>query len=287
MASQSPGRMRPLNVGDVVSAGISLLRSNFKTYMGLSFKAALWYLVPVYGWARGLMIFAQISRLGFQEVIHEPENVKASLRKVEPRMWSFLGVALLVGLIQLAVNYAVSALTGVMILPLAAIAGAGAVAAAISGLLIFAMYLVMFGAQTWFQARFWLFDTIMAMETETDATASISRSWELTQGSAMRVLFVLLVSYLVMAPLFMLTFVPFLFTIPFFAGLTPDGGGSDALGMAFLFAFLVFMVLLFFSVVLSAPFFQSIKAVLYYDLRSRREGLDIRFKDRPRDSRGS
>lgn len=282
----SSPRMRPLNIGDVVSAGFSLLRTHFKTYLGLSFKAALWYLIPVYGWARGLTIFAQIGRLGFQEVIHQPETVPLALRKVEPRLWSFLGIALLVGLIQVAVNYAVSAVAGVLLIPLAAFGAIGAAAAAMSGLLIVVMYLAMFAVQTWIQARFWLYDMILAMEPDTEATASISRSWELTKGSATRVLFVLLVAYLVMSPLYMLMVVPFFFTIPFFANVSPDGGPSSALVLALVLATLAFLTLFVFALVVSVPFFQCIKAVLYYDLRSRREGLDIQFSDRPRDRRG-
>lgn len=284
----SPSRqMRPLNVGDVVSAGISLLRANFKTYLGLSCKAALWYLIPVYGWARGLMIFGQIGRLGFQEVLHQPETVPVALKKVEPRMWSFLGIALLVGIIQVAINYGISAVSTVMMVPLVAIGAAGVAAGALSGLLIVLLQLVVIGAQTWFQARFWLYDLVIATETESDATSAITRSWELTSGSTMRVLFVLLVAYLVMSPIFLLTIVPFLFTIPFWANFSPEMGFNPALGIALLIAFLAFMVLMFFAVILTMPFFQSIKAVLYYDLRSRREGLDIRFSDRPRDRRGS
>ncbi|MEM1280322.1 MAG: hypothetical protein AAGG53_09960, partial [Cyanobacteria bacterium P01_H01_bin.152] len=69
MASQSSSPMRPLNVGDVVSAAISLFRTNFGTYVGLNLKSVLWFIVPVYGWARGLMIQSQIARLGFQELM--------------------------------------------------------------------------------------------------------------------------------------------------------------------------------------------------------------------------
>lgn len=284
----SPSRqIGPLNVGDVVSAGISLLRLNFRTYIGLSFKSALWYFVPVYGWARGLMISAQIGRLGFQEIVYQPETVQLSMRKVEPRMWSFLGVAILVSLILFAINYAVSSIAGALMLPLAAIGTAGPAAAALSGLLIVILQLGLFAVQTWFQARFWMYDMIIAMEPETESTSSISRSWELTNGSAMRVLFVLLVAYLVMSPIFMLTLVPFIFTIPFFAGISPESGFNAALGTALLLASLAFLVLVFLAMVLSVPFFQAIKAVVYYDLRSRREGLDIRFSDRPRDQRGS
>ncbi|NER82810.1 MAG: hypothetical protein F6K42_25300 [Leptolyngbya sp. SIO1D8] len=104
MASNFPDRMGPLSAGNVVSAGISLLRTHFKTYLGLSTKAVLWYLVPIYGWSRGLMIFGQIGRLGFQEVIHQPEAVSTSFRILRPRMWSFLGVAILAFIIQMHAN---------------------------------------------------------------------------------------------------------------------------------------------------------------------------------------
>lgn len=276
-----------MNVGDAVSAGISLLRTHFKTYMGLSLKAALWSLIPVYGWAKMFMIHAQIGRLGFQEIVRQPETVAGSLRKVEPRMWSFLGVWLLVTIIQIAINYAISAVSSALMAPLAAIGVAGTAAAVLSGLLIFAVQLLAIAAQTWFQARFWLYDLIIAMETEADATASITRSWELTSGSAMRVLGVLLVAYLVISPIILLTMVPFIFIIPLFINISPESIGDPTLGMAILLAILVFFVLCFFAVILSVPLFQSIKAVVYYDLRSRREGLDLRFRDRPQDQRGS
>ncbi|MEL6765370.1 MAG: DUF975 domain-containing protein, partial [Cyanobacteria bacterium J06607_6] len=84
-------------------------------------------------------------------------------------------------------------------------------------------------------------------------------------------------------PLYLLSFVPFLFTIPFFAGISIDATANEALGIALVLATLAFFFLFFFAVVLSAPFFQSLKAVLYYDLRNRREGLDLQFRDRPSD----
>jgi hypothetical protein len=282
MSSQPSRRLRPLNVGDVVSAGISLLRSHFRTYLGLSLRAVLWFLIPVYGWAKGLMICGQIGRLGFQDVVHQPEAPAAALRSVKPRLWSFLGVAILVVIIQLAVNYAIAAAAGLLMLPLMTIGAAGGAIAELSGLLVVILQLAIFVAQTWFQARFWLYDMIIAVETETESTRSISRSWELTKGSATRVMFVLLVSYVVMMPLFVLTAAPFLLTIPF-AGSFGVEGPEPVFALALSVAALVFLVLLFFTIVLTIPFWQSIKSVLYYDLRSRREGLDIQFSDRPRD----
>ncbi len=280
MASPRKRVTGPLNVGDVVSAGISLLRSHFKTYFGLSLRGVLWSLVPVYGWAKASLLYAEIGRLGFQEIIHQPESVTTVHRKLAPRMWTFLGIAILVFIIQFAINYGISTVGGFLMMPVMLLGAAGAAAAALSGLLLVILQLVMVTAQVWFQARFWLYDMVLAMEPETDATNSISRSWELTQGSATKVLFVLLITYLVLAPLYILAFVPLLFTIPFFINAsweTPD----PSLITAILLAVVAVILLLLVAVMFSIPLWQSIKSVLYYDLRSRREGLDIQFRDRP------
>jgi hypothetical protein len=276
----------PLNVGDVVSGGISLLRANFKTYLGLSVKGVLWSLIPVYGWAKASLMYATIGRHGFREVIHQPETVNLVHQKLSPRMWVFLGVGLLVGLIQFAVNYGISTVGSIVTIPLIALGGAGATAVALSGLLMVLAQLVIFTAQMWFQARFWLYDMILAMELEIDATSSISRSWELTKGSATRVLMVLLITYLVLSPLFALAFVPFLFTIPYFVNTSWETPDPTLVGAIFLAVF-AFILLLLLALMLSMPLWQSIKSVLYYDLRSRREGMDIQFRDHGGDRSGT
>ncbi|MGF1459763.1 MAG: hypothetical protein ACFBSG_12140 [Leptolyngbyaceae cyanobacterium] len=282
MTSKSARPMRPLNVGDVVSAGISLLRSNFKTFSGLSIKAALWFLVPVYGWARGIMIYAQIGRMGFQEMRRQPETATQSLRAVEPRLWPFLGIALLVFLIQMAVSYALSFAVGIVILPISLVGSAGEAMAVLSALLAFVAQLVVLGAQMWVQARLFLWDLILALEPELESTAAITRSWELTKGSGVRILLTLLVSYLVILPLYALMIViPLLVALPFLGSGFLEGGGNEAAVLGILLALLVFLVLAFGVIVLASPFFQTIKSVLYYDLRSRREGLDIQLRDRP------
>ena len=278
--------MRPLNVGDVVSAAISLFRTNFKPFVGLNLKAVLWFFVPVYGWARGLMIQAQIARLGFQELMRQPETIAQSLEAVEPRLWPFLGIALLVWLIQAAVGYAASFALGIVMIPISVVGAAGEAAAALSALLMVGVQLVVFAAQLWIQARLYLWNIILAMEPETESTTAITRSWELTQGNGIRVLFVLLIAYLVMLPLYALTVgIPIIIAIPFIGRGLIEGDGSAAAVSGIVLALLVFIGLAVLVGILTAPFFQTIKSVLYYDLRSRREGLDIQFRDRPRDSR--
>ncbi|MEM9163137.1 MAG: hypothetical protein AAGC54_08710 [Cyanobacteria bacterium P01_F01_bin.4] len=289
MTASSPSPIRPLNIGNVVSAGLSLYRTNFKTYTGLSLKALLWYLLPIYGWAKSAMIAGQIGRLGFQELIRQPESVPGALQRVSPKMWSFLGVAILVGLIQAGVNIAASMASWIVLFPVALIGGAlGDVGVVLTGLINFVVQIILFAIQLWFQARFLVYDLAIAVETDKESIGSISRSWNLSKGSVFRVQGVLLVTYLIMVPLFVLSAVPLLFTIPLFARISVDFPTADVgpiVGLIAL-AFLAFFVLLLVAGIFTMPFFQSIKSVLYYDLLSRREGLDIQLADRgPTDQR--
>ncbi|MGD1861725.1 MAG: hypothetical protein ACFB0E_17370 [Leptolyngbyaceae cyanobacterium] len=228
------------------------------------------------------MIQAQIGRLGFQELMRTPETVAQSLRAIEPRLWPFLGIAILVSLIQVAVSYAMSFALSFLMIPVSIIGGAGEAAAALSALLMVGVQLVILAAQMWMQARLFLWDMILAMEPDTESTAAITRSWELTKGSGARVLLVLLVAYLVMLPLYgLMLAVPLIIAVPFFSTGLVEGDGSAIAALALLLAFLVFLLLALVVGILTSPFFQVIKSVLYYDLRNRREGLDIQFRDRP------
>ncbi len=279
MTINPTGRLRPVNVGNVVSVGISLYRTNFKTYSGLAFKSLLWYLVPVYGWARSLMILGQIGRLGFKEMVREPETAKQALGKVLPRLWTFLGIAFLVGLIQFGINIGLSIVRGMVSIPVLFLARTGEAGASISALLQLLLLLIFLAIQIWFQARFWLYDLLLAVETDLEATQAISRSWQLTQGSSFRVQLVFLITYMIMLPLIILSFVPFLFTIPYFAAFSSENPDPAFFSAIFL-ASLAFLVLLFVVSVFTVPFWQSVKTALYYDCRSRKEGLDLELKKR-------
>ena len=126
-----------LSVGDVVSAGLRIYRDRFKDYFPIAIIAALWSIVPVYGfilfiyawaWATyfedyfSLTIIAAlwfiifiyclaksvtaaglVSRLAFGEITEKPESVTEARNQVNPLMWTFLLSSLLVGLIFLGV----------------------------------------------------------------------------------------------------------------------------------------------------------------------------------------
>lgn len=268
----------PLKVGQVVLSGINLYRLNFGTYTGLGAKAVAWSLVPVYGWAKAAMIGGQIARLGVQTLVRQPESVPQVMERLQPKMWGFLGVGILVGLIQLAVNLTLSVLVTVVMVPInlfgALLGDVGTlIAVSIGGIVRIALFLM----QLWVQSRFLVFNVAIAVETEKEATDAIGRSWSLSERSVFGVMGTLLLTGVMLMPIFLLTMIPFYFTLSPVADIltVPPEEISDAailtLLMAFAQGFLGFIVLVFVVQIFTNPLFQSVKAVLYAQLCDRQE----------------
>lgn len=277
----SQSSLRPLSVGNVVSSALVLYRSHFKLYLGLAFKSLLWSFIPIYGWAKSSMISAQISRLAFGELINKPETAKSAENHLKNRMWSFLGAGILVGLILFAINFGLSIVSNILQIAVTAILGNNNSLAVLIG---FAIALVTWAIQLWFQARYLIPELPIAIEN-IDASTTIGRTWELTKGAGVRIQLILLVAYLITAPLALIAGIPLFFMIGYaislqFQGVgatssaSPDGGGT------FLVLLLSFLLLVIIIGTLIVPFWQAIKAVIYYDLRSRREGMGLQVRDR-------
>ena len=277
----SQSSLRPLSVGNVVSSALVLYRSHFKLYLGLAFKSLLWSFIPIYGWAKAAMISAQISRLAFGELINKPETAKSAENHLNPRMWSFLGAGILVGLILFAINFGLSIVSNILQLTVRAILGNNNSLAALIGLVII---LVIWAIQLWFQARYFIPELPIAIEN-IDASTTINRTWELTKGAGVRIQIILLVAYLITAPLALIAGIPLFFMIGYAiswqlqalgatSSASPDGGGTF---VALLLSFLLLVIIIG---TLIMPFWQAIKAVIYYDLRSRREGMGLQVRDR-------
>jgi hypothetical protein len=102
----------------------------------------------------------------------------------------------------------------------------------------------------------------IAIEAETDASAAIGRSWKLTQGFVVRLQLIFFVAFLITLPLSLV-----INLISFF--LPQDSPLAALLNLAL--SILVGALLI--------PFWQAIKAVVYYDLRTRKEGIDLEIRD--------
>jgi hypothetical protein len=264
-----------VSVGNVVSAAVRIYRDHFKLYFGLAFSAYAWVLVPVYGWAKFSAISALISRLAYSEVIERPETVNDARRHVMPRMWSFLGAGLLVALIASGVLVGAIFVFGILAGILGTILGQNATAIVIFILLGIIVFIALIIGYIRLVFRLFIIEMPLAIETNVTATSTISRSLELTKGFASRLQGIVVVAFLVTIPVsivvqIVITILQTVLTALF---------STDSPIFWLLFYFFITLPLSFASGALLIPFWQAIKAVIYYDLRSRKEGLDLEIRD--------
>lgn len=267
-SAATPG---PLNPGNVVSAALRMYRDRFKMYFGLSVRAVLWALVPVYGWAKYGMHTGLMSRIAFQELINQPETPRDAERALQPKMWSFLWLGLLLVGIFISTYLAVaivSVLLGMLVGGLLGVAlnavfgpGGAAFSAIVVGLITFLG--IIFGL-LWVVSRVFISEVSLAMEPRLGASDSLGRSWQLTKNSVMRIQFVVLAAYLVTLPVIIVSVLPQLAQIR----MEPGTAAYNLVTLLSLVISLAFNIAVL-------PFWQVVKGVLYYDLRSRREGLDL------------
>jgi hypothetical protein len=267
----------PMSVGNVVSAAFVLYRSHLKTYLQLALTAYLWTFIPIYGWAKYTAIAGMISRLAFGELTSQPESVSSARRYVNQRLWSFLRVAFQVGLLLLGIYlglFIVFALTVFLLgvglgFVLNSLFKNPVVAAILLGIITILGVVGFLFPLIWFVSRWLIAEVPLAVEESINGAQSVARSWELSKNHVRRIQGVVMVAFLVSFPIVMLTsYVPQIFLIQ----LEP---GSSLYWIVYFISLGTSLV----GGVFVLPFWQAIKAVLYYDLRSRREGLDLQRRD--------
>jgi hypothetical protein len=263
----------PLSIGNVVSAGVRLYRSHLKKYLQLALIAHLWVLVPIYGWAKYAAISGLISRLAFGELTNQPEPLPDARDRVEPLLWSFWGIYFRVTLYLLLVYLGLAIAGGIVIGlfagVLSVILGTGG-AIITTALVAVLMVIIIVAGLTWFYARWVIAEAPLAVEENINGAESVNRSWELTKASAFRIQGVVIVAGIVTLPIvFLFNYLPSLFLL----ALEP---GSLIYGLVYFISMLISLL----GGMFVMPFWQSIKAVIYYDLRSRREGLGLQLRNR-------
>lgn len=281
----SPQPIQPLSIGNVVSAGLRLYGGHLKSYLKLAFIAYAWVFIPIYGWAKCGATLGLISRLAYSELVEQPESAREASRVINTRLWQFFVMGLLMLLIffgviigMIIVSFVVAFITGIALATFVPGAAQGSAFNPIVTLVIFLLTLVYIVLiVTVFiivQARFIVVELPLAVENTVDGTSTIGRSWELTKGSVWRIAAVTFLTYLITLPLqvpfSILSFVIQIFLQPL---------AQENTTYAFL-SVLANLVLTLTSAAIVVPFWQTIKAVLYYDLRSRREGFGLKLRER-------
>jgi hypothetical protein len=335
--------IRPLNIGNVVSAGFRLFNDNRKSYLLVGLRAVLWstlllvFFVAAIGLIiGGSLIFAANSAAGgggdpatggilllvgfllmllciplaffcsakviynetliaanaYGHLTNQPELMPLTNQRLKRQTWTFWLVRFLVGLIMGAMSVPFSILQQFVPVLGAAAPNSQAVAATV-GFLFLGLLAVQYGLQFWLSIRLLLPEMVLAIEEEVQNVNSIPRSWNLTQGNTMRIGVILLVAFLITCPLYLLTLIPAiilavaLLPMSMWSGLAASSSTESPpaelllqMFVGFGIVFVVYMVLALLVQILVLPFWQTIKAVIYYDLRSRREGMGLSLDDR-------
>jgi MFS family permease len=301
-----------LSIGNVITTSTILYKSNFKRYFQVSLRATGWLLLILLsmvvasivggflyfstqswlitmavglGWI-GVFLYlaakyatdrAVICRLAYQELIEVPETVAVATQQLVPRTWSFLRLSWLVSFymfIIAAIGYLSLAL---LVIAITAISIYGLKLPAENPLLIISVALLVIGAfLLWLVILFrfyayWLVAELpLAVEQTKSARSSIKRSQQLVKTSTQRVLLIITIAFLLTIPINTIG------NGPSFIGQIMSSVSTDAStqAMGYLLTFVGFLINLV-SELFLMPFWQVIKAIIYYDLRNRREGGDL------------
>lgn len=274
----------------VIAAAIALAVLQIDSPGLIALLVAVGIVLGLYCIGKYMAESATIARLAFSELTSHPEPTQQASRFTNSRLWGFWRVALLMGLLYFGLIIGFYIAIAVIAVALIAIFGgfgaaqsgtieawlaANPTVAVIGILAIFLLFIAVLLLFSWIGARFAIAELPLAIETEVGATRSISRSWELTRKSAWRILLILFVTFLITIPLQLLVQVLTSFLQVALVAVVPETDSGFSV-MMFAATYAVGLA----AGVIVLPLWQTIKAVIYYDLRSRREGLDLQLRDR-------
>ncbi|CAC5343596.1 MULTISPECIES: glycerophosphoryl diester phosphodiesterase membrane domain-containing protein [Planktothrix] len=257
----------PLSIIGVISAGLRIYRDHFRSYFNIALQAYCWSIIPIYGWAKFSALSALIGRLAYYETLEQPEVISEARSRVERRMWSFLGQGILVGLIVMGGIFGLTVVGGIFVGILVAILGQNN---PVTYLIGFGIFIAILFAYIWLISRMYIAALPLAVEDNMTATAAISRSWKLTKGAVLRIQGILFLGLLIILPVSILVILIIVF-LPLAFGIivNPDSSTYKLIVNLFSVAINIIIGALF------LPFWQSIAGVIYYDLRVRREGMNL------------
>jgi hypothetical protein len=314
MAKNTSDPVGTLSIGNVITTSTTLYKSNFKRYLLLSLRAIGWIFalgaaslglvalgaglyavaksavvtIPVgLGWIAIFLYFmakyatdrATICRLAYQELIDAPETPAVATKYLLPRTWAFLRLNFLLSLYLFLVTILIGIVAFVIIFLVVTVltyifklSVDNAVVAFGIGLLTIGAIVVWIALILRYYAYWFVAELPLAVESTTSANFSIRRSRQLTGSAVGSVLLIMTIAFLIVAPINTVS------SIPSFAGrmMTSPILATDT-STQFIGGILILMgtVLTLAIELLLMPFWQIIKAIVYFDLRNRREGNDL------------
>jgi hypothetical protein len=311
MAKISSDPVGTLSIGNVVTTGTILYRSNLKRYLQVSLRATAW-VVAIFAAAIGLLFFggvlygltqswlltiplgfvwfglalylsakcstdrAVICRLAYQELIDAPETVAVATRQLLPRTWGFLRLSLLLGIYLFLIAMAAYILwflaMGLIVGMLIYVVKLSTDNSAVVGLLILlgvGLALLLIVLVIRFYASWFVAELPLAVESNASANFSIRRSRQLSNNFIRKLVLIITVAFLITLPLSTIG------AIPSWIGQFMTASTTESTKIAGGFVTIVGFFVSIAIELLVMPFWQVIKAIVYFDLRNRQEGNDL------------
>jgi hypothetical protein len=126
----------------------------------------------------------------------------------------------------------------------------------------------------WLNSRLLLTELPLATEPSVNFWKSIRSSWNLTKKSCNYLQGIILIAFLTSLPVIIIVWISLIYALGLVAYILSQEAISDSV-----FALLVLVVVSSVLGLITMPFWQSIKAVAYYEIRCRQEGFDLKLSN--------
>lgn len=302
-------QLRPLNLGEILDGTAQLYRRNFWLYVGTAALPLLFVLalaipagaifvlpgianhgvwentsstiiaivllcviaVPVY-LAVYVYSYAGVTQATVCVHLGEKPTIRATLKSVRPRFWTYLWYLILQVIMVALVPAAVAVAIIVPLIFLMSRSGGDMASRFALGFLVFLVVVAALGVMLWLTFSFMLGMAACIVE-KTTAWESLVRSWKLSKGTRGRIFVTYLLVIALAFAVSMALAIPMLIVV----ALIPSMGNGAYSSPAFVVAEIVRVVVNFATQVLLAPIIMIASVLFYYDQRIRKEGFDIEW----------
>lgn len=271
--------MQLLNPGNIVTGGLQIYRSRLKSYFLISLISHFWLIIPLLGWAKFFANSALISRLVFQEITGKPEIQQSAQKQVNRKLLGFLLSAFAVTIavyICFNILFIVTVIIGMRLSDFLyssvyAYVPKNNLLQTLSFLtyVLFITFLIVIFIASVISvySQFFIAEVILAVEDNINMWNALKKSNKLISSYGFRTQLVITIASLVCWPILLLNQIVLgLLNFGFIYFNIPNNTQ--------LFPILTIGLLVLINTLI-LPFWQAIKAVVYYDIQNRREGLTL------------
>lgn len=270
--------MQLLNPGNIVTGGLQIYRSRLKSYFIISLIAHFWLIIPLLGWAKFFANAALISRLVFQEITNNSEILQFAQKQVNRKLIGFLLSAFIVtAVVYISFNFLliVIVIIGIRLSPFlyssiyAYVPKSNLLQtlAFLTYILFIVLLMVIFITSIIsVYSQFFITEVILAVEDNINMWNALKKSNKLISNYGLRPQLIITITTLVCLPVLLLNQI-FLALLNFcFTFFKVDNSSLYLIITIALFGLINIIIL---------PFWQAIKALVYYDIQNRSEGLAL------------